>query len=292
MFYVLCDFFLLVSVLDVESHILYCTHTIGDLNWGYENKTQDTTIGFGCVDAWYCNALNANNTHKCANIDLTLYNVRECDNYTIDTYDISYTREFECCQYDYCNNNYSSSIEQCTHDSEMKTIEETIETCKNSYIAVNSVYSRWNYCPTSEFFETEYHYCEYVATYGLFGLGCTWCEGYSHWYNNDIIKGYIEMLNEKDAINNIDTIIDSLDRCCEIEYNCNYDNNTFERTSVLLTKYFVAFELRINGTTENNYDETELIDELAIEMGINTVELNITDVAYFSKEVSTSYVIL
>ena len=255
---------------------------------------QNTTIGYGCVDEWYCNALNANNTHKCANIDITVYNVRECDNYTIDSYSISYLKEYECCQSDFCNLNYSTPTNNCTYDTQMETIEETIETCKNSYLSVNSAYSRIEYCPTGSFFEEDYHYCEYITTYALYGLGCTYCEGYSEWYNNDndMISGYITRLNEIDVIEEIDTLIDTLNICCEIEYNCNYDNDVFERTSIQLTKYFVLFELRLNNTNEINYDETELMDQLTDEMGINAVSINITDIIFESKQIITTYVCL
>ena len=79
------------------------------MNWNYSDAARNTSDDYSCIDGWYCTALNANNTHKCAMIDVNIYNVRECDNYTIDSYQISYLKEIECCQTDFCNRNYSSS---------------------------------------------------------------------------------------------------------------------------------------------------------------------------------------
>ena len=99
--------------------------TVGTLDWDFGSNNdnlnnnltrkvwwRNTTTSYGCESEltrnYFCDAFNAlDYSQSCANVTFSAYNVKECENYTIIGYNVSYFEELMCCESDMCNYNFT-----------------------------------------------------------------------------------------------------------------------------------------------------------------------------------------
>ena len=254
-----------------------CYTKVGSLNWDFggdnnnlngnssvANKVffRNSTTSYGCesqlTQDYFCQVFDAMDySQSCANVSFIAYNVKECDNFTIIGYDVSYFEQLMCCNGNTCNYNFTQSQEnkttadaqanQCTtYDETMSQFYSKINSCQASIYAVNSTYGHSQYCSDSSFFD-EYQYCEYLSSQSIFEYGCL-CESYSIIYNSDNSDDTINLKIENEISLYESLIVSSYESfgyCCDIQFNCDLNN---QEASVILSKHIISLDIILNGT--------------------------------------------
>lgn len=251
---------------------------------------------------------------SCDHVTNTTFGIPSND--TIISSNVSFFAQKQCCNNgNNCNHKQNLTNEQCTLDENNNRLFGEYNTeylqCLSSKSSLFQTYSQYRFCGSNLLsfaqFMNDHQYCEFVASYAYVELGCQ-CQSLTFLWNKlsniDQESDSSSMLNRIYAslTRRIDTYRESIDDfvnvlgyCCDIDFVCNLndkdetfssDGLSFSAYDVVLTWYFVEFNILVNYTNRLNYDHNEMVDIIATELSIFNGEISIENEIFIQPKLS------